>query len=561
MDWQRTLLISGMAITAWLLVIQWNNFNDQRAKVVDSFNETAIEQTPYFSDPNSIEAEEEVLSQELPTVIQSGKENSDIPLIRDLNLIEVRTDVLQVYIDPVGGDIVKVTLLDYLDELSAYGEPITLLDNSPDSLYISRSGIIGKNATDTVNGRPVFTSRASEYYLLDGETKLEVDLIYSQEDVDFIKRFTFTDQGYVIDVSYFIDNKSFETWNGIFYGQIKRNSRAPDLNDGRFGPAAFLGPAIREPEKNFAKYEFEDIEEGSIQTSIDGGWVSMVQLYFISAWIPPKDQNNNFSLRKITGKDEYIFSYTSEPLSIFAGESGTYSSQFYVGPKDQKVLAGLADYLDLTIDYGFLWMVGKPIFWTMEKIESYVGNWGWAIVLVTLLIKFGLYPLSKASLKSMAKMRELQPELTRLKELYGDDRQKFSQEMMGVYKREKVNPAGGCFPILLQMPVFIALYWVLLESVEIRHAPWILWIEDLSARDPYFILPLIMGGSMLLMQKTQPMPTDPLQAKIFKFMPIAFTLFCMSFPSGLVLYWTINNMISMIQQYYVQKQIKKPVKG
>ena len=561
MDWQRTLLISGMAITAWLLVIQWNNFNDQRAKVVDSFNETVIEQTPYFSDPSSIEAEEEVLSQELPTVIQSGKENSDIPLIRDLNLIEVRTDVLQVYIDPVGGDIVKVTLLDYLDELSAYGEPIALLDNSPDSLYISRSGIIGKNATDTVNGRPVFTSRASEYYLLDGETKLEVDLIYSQEDVDFIKRFTFTDQGYVIDVSYFIDNKSFETWNGIFYGQIKRNSRAPDLNDGRFGPAAFLGPAIREPEKNFAKYEFEDIEEGSIQTSIDGGWVSMVQLYFISAWIPPKDQNNNFSLRKITGKDEYIFSYTSEPLSIFAGESGTYSSQFYVGPKDQKVLAGLADYLDLTIDYGFLWMVGKPIFWTMEKIESYVGNWGWAIVLVTLLIKFGLYPLSKASLKSMAKMRELQPELTRLKELYGDDRQKFSQEMMGVYKREKVNPAGGCFPILLQMPVFIALYWVLLESVEIRHAPWIFWIEDLSARDPYFILPLIMGGSMLLMQKTQPMPTDPLQAKIFKFMPIAFTLFCMSFPSGLVLYWTINNMISMIQQYYVQKQIKKPVKG
>ena len=365
----------------------------------------------------------------------------------------------------------------------------------------------------------------------------------------------------MIDVSYFIDNKSFETWNGIFYGQIKRNSSAPDLNDGRFGPAAFLGPAIREPEKNFAKYEFEDIEERSIQTSIDGGWVSMVQLYFISAWIPPKDQNNNFSLRKITGKDEYIFSYTSEPLSIFAGESGTYSSQFYVGPKDQKVLAGLADYLDLTIDYGFLWMVGKPIFWTMEKIESYVGNWGWAIVLVTLLIKLGLYPLSKASLKSMAKMRELQPELTRLKELYGDDRQKFSQEMMGVYKREKVNPAGGCFPILLQMPVFIALYWVLLESVEIRHAPWILWIEDLSARDPYFILPLIMGGSMLLMQKTQPMPTDPLQAKIFKFMPIAFTLFCMSFPSGLVLYWTINNVISMIQQYYVQKQIKKPVKG
>ena len=210
------------------------------------------------------------------------------------------------------------------------------------------------------------------------------------------------------------------------------------------------------------------------------------------------------------------------------------------------------------MDYGFLWMVGKPIFMAMEFIESYVGNWGWAIILVTILIKLFLYPLSKASLKSMAKMRELQPEMNRLKELYGDDRQKMSQELMGLYKKEKVNPAGGCFPILLQMPVFLALYWVLLESVEIRHAPWIFWIQDLSSRDPYFILPLIMGGSMLLMQRTQPMPTDPLQAKIMKFMPIAFTLFCMSFPSGLVLYWTINNIISMGQQYYVNKQLKKP---
>ena len=563
MDWQRTLLISGMAITAWLLLIQWNDFIDQRDKIVDDSNEKLTEQIDYFSDSNVIELEEEVLSEDLPIVNQNRKTRPDITPIRDSNLIEVKTDVLQAYIDPVGGDIVRVMLFDYLDELSAYGEPITLLDNNPDSLYISRSGIIGKNATDTVNGRPVFTSSASEYYLLDGETKLEVDLIYSQEDVDFIKRFTFTDQGYVIDVSYFIDNNSFETWDGIFYGQIKRNSAAPTLDDGRFGPAAFLGAAIREPEKNFAKYNFEEIEESTVQTTIDGGWVSMVQLYFISAWIPPNDQNNNFSLRKITGKDEYIFSYTSEPLSIFAGESGTYSSQFYVGPKDQKVLAGLADYLDLTIDYGFLWMVGKPIFWAMEKIESYVGNWGWAIVLVTLLIKLLLYPLSKASFKSMARMRELQPELTRLKELHGDDRQKFNQEMMGVWKREKVSPAGGCFPMLLQIPVFFALYWVLLESVELRHAPWIFWIRDLTAGDPFYILPIIMGGSMLLMQKTQATPTDPMQAKVFKFLPIMFTGFAIwfEFPSGLILYWTVNNVISTIQQYYVQKQLKKPVKG
>jgi len=247
--------------------------------------------------------------------------------------------------------------------------------------------------------------------------------------------------------------------------------------------------------------------------------------------------------------------FVGEKISVAAGGSGDYKAQFYVGPKDQDTLAELADYLDLTVDYGFLWMLAKPIFASMQYVHSLLGNWGWSIILLTILIKILLYPLSAASLKSMAKMRNLQPEMARLKELYGDDRQKMSQELMGLYKKEKVNPAGGCLPMLLQMPVFIALYWVLLESVEIRHTPWILWIQDLSAKDPFFVLPIIMGGSMLLMQQMQPMPTDPMQAKVMKLMPIMFTVFFMFFPAGLVLYWTVNNLLSMLQQWVVNMQL------
>ncbi|MDB4428090.1 membrane protein insertase YidC, partial [Porticoccaceae bacterium] len=313
--------------------------------------------------------------------------------------------------------------------------------------------------------------------------------------------------------------------------------------------------ALREADKNFAKHDFSDIQDETVKSSIEGGWVAMVQHYFVSAWIPPGDQKNNFSLRKLSGQDVYLMGFTGEKINVASGSYGEYTAQFYVGPKDQAKLEELAEYLDLTVDYGFLWMLAKPIFAAMKFIHEVVGNWGWSIILLTIGIKILLYPLSAASLRSMAKMRSLQPKMERLKETYGDDRQKMSQELMGLYKKEKVNPAGGCFPMLLQMPVFLALYWVLLESVEIRHSPWIFWIDDLSAKDPYFILPLVMGASMLLMQKLQPMPTDPTQAMVMKIMPIAFTFFFMIFPSGLVLYWTVNNLLSMFQQWYVNRQL------
>ena len=316
----------------------------------------------------------------------------------------------------------------------------------------------------------------------------------------------------------------------------------------------FLGAAIREDDKNYSKYNFSDLEDNKVKSDIKGGWVAFVQHYFISAWVPPQNEVTTYDLRYY-GNDTFLFGFTGEWIQVAPGEVGDYKADFYVGPKDQPVLADLADHLELTVDYGFLSIVAKPIFFVMSFINGIVGNWGWSIILLTIFIKILLYPLSATGLKSMAKMRKLHPEMARIKEMYADDRQRAGQEQMALFKKHKVNPAGGCFPMLLQMPVFIALFWVLSESVEIRHSPWIGWIQDLSTKDPLFILPLVMGASMFLMQKLQPAPTDPMQQKIFQIMPIAFTIFCLWFPAGLVLYWTVNNLLSMLQQWVINKQM------
>tara|TARA_Y100000991_G_scaffold72350_1_gene54364 strand:- start:443 stop:2119 length:1677 start_codon:yes stop_codon:yes gene_type:complete len=556
MDWQKTIFIIGMAVSAWLLAVQWNQFNIQqdlleKTATLETQDNQFRSETDFYKEGVSTTE----LSNELPTITINKKETAPSPVINYDDLIKVTTKTLEVYIDPSGGDIVRATLLQHFDALS--GTPITLLNNTEDNLYLARSGIIGKNGTDTVNGRPKFYSNSKDFNILDGTDIINVDLFFSENNIDYIKRFTFSDDSYVIEVSYFINNNSSQNWSGIFYGQIKRDSNVPSTN-ARPGLQAFLGAAIREPDKNFAKYEFNDIEEDTVKVSINGGWLSMVQLYFISAWIPPVNNINEFSLRKLSNKDEYIMSFTSEPVLVPSGGASEYSSKFYVGPKDQEALASLAEYLDLTIDYGPIWMIAKPIFFLMQLIERLIGNWGWAIVCVTALVRLALYPLTRASARSMATMRKLQPQLTSLKELHADDKQKFAQEQMALFKREKVNPLGGCLPIILQMPVFFAMYFVILESVEIRHEPWILWIQDLSAHDPLYILPVLMGISLFLMQKSQPAPPDPMVAKVFKFMPIGFVAFTIlwDFPSGLVLYWTATNIFSIGQQYVVNKQLK-----
>ena len=557
MDWQRTILIGGMALVAWMLVIQWNQFEDQNVALEQSYSES---QTNYESSFDSVTTSTgSANSDELPQ-LQSVPESSgllDLALpTPNENFITAQNDVIEIVIDPIGGDIVSGLLLTHFDKkLEDGGQPFPILQNSRDNTYVARSGLIGPSGTDTAEGRPKFSIASTNFVLNDDQDTLNIDLVLNDSGVRIVKRFTLSRNSYDIGVQYIINNGSSSDWNGTFYGQIKRDAKPPVTDVSGFSMQPFLGAALRQPEKNYAKFDFSDIEDETVKTSIEGGWVAMVQHYFISAWIPPADELNNFTLRKLSNQDMYLLSFTGAPISVPVGESADYKASFYIGPKDQDALIGMAEYLDRTLDYGFLWILAEPIFKAMKMIHSVIGNWGWTIILLTLGIKLILYPLSAASLKSMAKMRNLQPQMLRLKELYGDDRQKMSQETMSLYKKEKVNPAGGCFPMLLQMPVFISLYWVLMESVEIRHAPWIFWIQDLSAKDPYFVLPIIMGASMLFMQKLQPAPTDPMQAKIMQIMPIAFTFLFMGFPSGLVLYWTVNNLLSMAQQWFVNRQL------
>lgn len=554
MDWLKTTLLGGMGVVAWLLVIEWTQFQEA--------NEPEVIQQSSYASPTVDSPIPQALAQnedELPVLI--GQTPAAV-FIEPSNsqLVTVRNDVLEVVIDTLGGDIIEVNLLKHLTKMAVDGgKPFQLLNRTANNMYIAQSGLIGPNGTDTRDGRPRFSAAQNSYEFNGNGEVLNVDLTYNRDGVRLVKRFEFSRDGYDIGVEYLINNGTSQEWNATFYGQIKRDSHSPLIES--TGVQPYLGAALREEEKNFSKYDFGDMEDETVTASVTGGWVAMVQHYFVSAWIPPTADKNSFSLRKLGDKDVYLMGFTGQPIAVAAGGMGEYGARFYVGPKDQYKLEELAEYLDLTVDYGFLWMLAKPIFFAMQWIHNIVGNWGWSIILLTLGIKLLLYPLSATSLKSMAKMRNLQPEMARLKELYGDDRQKMSQELMGLYKKEKVNPAGGCFPMLLQMPVFLSLYWVLLESVEIRHAPWIMWIQDLSAKDPYFILPLVMGGSMLLMQKMQPMPTDPMQARVMQIMPIAFTFFFMIFPAGLVLYWTVNNLLSMAQQWVVSQQLAKTKKN
>jgi YidC/Oxa1 family membrane protein insertase len=322
------------------------------------------------------------------------------------------------------------------------------------------------------------------------------------------------------------------------------------------GLKPFLGVAITQPDDRFTKFTFDDLAEEPFKAQLPGGWIALIQHYFLSAWIPNPEQTHTYSAR-VTPSGFNIAGFTSPALALDPGKSGKTRARFYAGPKDQYRLKEISPYLDLSVDYGFLWWIAQPLFWLLTKFYALVGNWGVAIILLTVLIKALFFKLSAASYKSMANMRRVQPKMVSIREQFADDKQKQSQAMMELYKKEKINPMGGCLPILVQMPVFMGLYWMLMESVELRQAPFILWIKDLSVMDPYFVLPLLMGASMYYMQKLNPPPPDPMQAKIMQWMPVMFTFFFLWFPAGLVLYWVVNNLLSMAQQYVITRQIEK----
>ncbi|MDX2464819.1 MAG: membrane protein insertase YidC [Porticoccus sp.] len=553
MDWQRSLLISAMLVVVYMLFLEWNTFQEAHAPVVDS---ATVEKTiiPELPEATAVSAVTDI--GDLPEIIDES--SSPVPEVTNAvntRLVKVSTDVLTVLIDTQGGDIVRVDLPKHLTELGEGSTPFILLNRTSSTTYIAQSGLVGANGTDTKAGRPLFSVDADQYQLQDGQDSLTVNLTLRQGEVLITKRFTFKRADYLVELAYHVDNQSSNPWKASLFGQIKRDSHNPTVGNS-MGMAPFLGAALTSNDENYKKLDFEDIEDETFKETVTGGWVAMVQHYFISAWVPDQSISNTFNLRKLGSQDLYMLGFTSPQVTVEPGENGELKAAFYAGPKDQYRLEKISPYLDLTVDYGLLWWIAKPLFWVLYQLHMVLGNWGWSIIFLTVMIKAAFFRLSATSYRSMANMRKLQPEMARLKDLYGDDRQKMSQETMSLYKKEKVNPMGGCLPILVQMPVFMALYWVLLESVELRHSPWILWISDLSVKDPFFVLPLIMGVSMFVQQRLNPTPPDPMQAKVMQIMPIAFTFFFMFFPAGLVLYWTVNNGLSIIQQWLITRKIE-----
>ena len=547
----RVMIIIAMLITAYLLILAWrDDYAD--APAVDAVPETTSSVGADI--PSTTGAAGDIPVQTLPV------DNSAVTATpaKNAGLITVTTDRYDIKINPEGGDIVYAALKQYDATLDS-DKPFVLLENNSNRVYVAQSGLIGQNGIDTAEGRATYNHTANNYVMEDGQQTLSVPLTYKKDGVTITKTFTFTENKYPIDISYQIQNASTNAWQGQMFAQLKRDdSKDPGMSDkGALSMATYLGGAWGTPDDPYNKLKFGDFSDGELTTTSDKGWVGIVQHYFVSAWTPENFTGTFFS--RETG-DDYFIGFNSHLVNVAPNKQVTLNATLYAGPKVQSELKDVAVGLNKTVDYGLLWPISKILFAILEGVHKVVGNWGWSIIMLTVLVKIALMWFSNKSYYSMAKMRAIAPRLKVLKEEHGDDRMKMSQEMMAIYKEEKVNPMAGCLPILMQMPIFLALYWVLVESVELRHAPWVLWIHDLSAMDPWFILPLLMGASMFIQQQLNPQPADPMQAKVMKFLPIIFTAFMLFFPAGLVLYWTVNNLFSMTQQYIVNKKVEEEQK-
>lgn len=469
-------------------------------------------------------------------------------------LINIKTDVLNIKIDPKGGDIVFANLPLYPVSLESPDTPYQLLDNEEDvRFYLFQTGLLGQNdlgPDSRTTGRAVYNFEKVHYELLADQDELIVPLVWEKDGIKVTKLFTFKRGDYLATVDYVVENTTDANWVGSVYGQIKRQHR--EKKRGFFSVQMYEGAAVHTADKPFKKISFKDMKESSFNQKIKGGWTAMLERYFLTAWIPSEEAENKYYSR--TDDNQMYTIGTISSFVVPAQTSETVGGKIYMGPEIGDDLKEISPGLELTVDYGILWPISRLLFSVLKYIHEFVGNWGWSIIVLTIMIKLVFYKLSATSYKSMALLKAVQPKIEALKERCGEDKQLFSQQLMALYKTEKVNPLGGCLPILIQIPVFIALYYVLLESVELRQAPFIFWIKDLSIKDPYYVLPIIMGASMLLQQRMNPPPPDPMQAKIMMFMPILFTAMFLYFPAGLVLYWVVNNLVSMLQQWYISRK-------
>lgn len=563
MENQRSLLTFALlAITAYLY-IQWIEFSQPQVNTTQAT--TTLEQgaseaaVPTAAQTTTQEDTAGVVPS-APAIAPAVVPEATTPEVPDpAKLITVETDLVKAIINTQGGVIERLELKQEPIAVDQPDQGFPLLKNDPDEKFTTEDGLFAGGGLSSANHQTSY-SAVKNSYQLDSQDSLAIPLTWvSDEGIVFTKTLTFKRDSYVVDIDYTVKNNAAAAWQGYLYAQFKRTE--PTDTGGGFGQLpSYTGGAIYEPEEKYQKIDFSDMAEKNLSLDTNTGWVAMIQHYFVGAWIPGEGNKNFYSNAGRQANPEYRIGYkTADPVVVAPGSTGTLGTQVYLGSKEQSRLKRLEDEkgiegLALTVDFGWLTFIADPLFTVLNWIHGLVGNWGWSIILLTILIKAVFYPLSAASYKSMAGMKKLQPRMQTLKDRYKDDKQKYQMEMMALYKKEKINPAGGCLPILIQIPVFIALYWALLESVELRQAPFALWWQDLSAPDPYYVLPVLMGASMWVMQKLNPAAMDEIQRKVMMIMPIALTFLFLSFPQGLVLYWVVNNILSMAQQWYINKQ-------
>ncbi|MDB6373222.1 membrane protein insertase YidC [Photorhabdus bodei] len=534
MDSQRNLLLIALLFVSFLVWQAWEADKNPQPTTVQATQQTDM--------PSS--------------------ENQAVPGSGKGKLITVKTDVLSLTINTRGGDIEEADLLAYPDTLGS-NQPFKLLETTSAFTYQAQSGLTGKDGPDNPmnSERPLYTAAQDSYVLADGQDELRIPMNFvTKNGIVYVKTFVLKRGEYAISVDYHIHNTTEKLLQMTFFGQLKQSVELPkhrDTGSSNFALHTYRGAAYSSDDTKYKKYSFSDIEGESLSVTTKGGWIAMLQQYFATAWVPVANETSTFYTAAL-GKEMAAIGYKSAPISVAANSEKTVSSTLWIGPEIQDEMAAVAPHLDLSVDYGWLWFISQPLFKLLKFLHGFIGNWGFSIIVITFIVRGIMYPLTKAQYTSMAKMRLLQPKLAAMRERIGDDKQRMSQEMMALYKAEKVNPLGGCLPLLIQMPIFLALYYMLMGSVELRHAPFAGWINDLSAQDPYYILPLLMGVTMFIIQKMSPTTiTDPMQQKIMTYMPVIFTIFFLWFPSGLVLYYIISNLVTIIQQQLIYRGLEK----
>lgn len=571
MDNIRFVLIIALAIISLMLYQAWEIDYGPKpdTPVVEEIAQNTQEDLPQAG---SVAVDD---PPELTTAQSQTPEKKSAAVVEEVStpVIKVSTDVFNLEIDTKGGNLANLDLVQYPEQkVNTYVEkfrnfiglpaeefnvnPIRLFNSEKEKLFLAQSGLISDGkSTQLANHHSMFSAESESFTMAENKNTLEVPLYWTNGNgIEVIKTYIFTRGSYEVVMEQKVINQSDSDWSGRQYTQLLRIPYSDEK--GNTFIRTYAGGVVYTEEEKYQKVEYSDMADENLNVKSKGGWSAMVQHYFASAWVPPAEEINYYYTKELKDWRYVIGSYSTQ-TSVPAYSDHVFASRLYAGPKVQPIMEAVSPGLELTVDYGWLTVIGKPIYWLLNKINESVDNWGLSILGVTLCIKLLFFKLTEISYKSMAKMRKIQPKLADLKERFGEDRQRFNAEMMALYKKEKVNPMGGCFPMLVQIPVFISLYWVLIETVELRLAPFALWIQDLSVKDPFFILPLIMGLTMKIQQGLNPAPVDPIQAKVMKMFPVIFTVFFLFFPAGLVLYWVMNNTLSIIQQWVITRNIEK----